>query len=72
MYKHREKISFLIQLVSFFGSVLFLFYAWFCAKPKTPDYDTYERMMYYKYQNDSLKEVIKNNYNGYYVSPSSR
>jgi hypothetical protein len=72
MYKHREKISFGIQIISFFGSVLFLFYAWFCTKPKNIDCECYTKMLYYKQQSDSLKEVITTHHKSYYDTIPSR
>lgn len=60
MYKHREKITFWIQLLSFSGSVLFLTYVLLFGQPRSPECrDCVQKMIYYQHKADSLQQELE-------------
>jgi hypothetical protein len=59
MYRHREKISFWIQLLSFSGSVLFLVYVILFGQPRSSECrECVAKLIYYQHKADSLEHVI--------------
>jgi hypothetical protein len=59
MYKHREKISFWIQVMSFSGSILFLLYVLLFGQPRSGECrECVEKMIYYQHKADSLEHEL--------------
>lgn len=59
MYRHKELISFWIQVLSFTGSALFLFYIALFGQPRSAECkECIEKMSYYQHRADSLEQEL--------------
>jgi hypothetical protein len=60
MNRHREQITFWIQVLSFTGSVLFLLYVLFFGQPRSIECrECVDKLIYYQHKADSLQALIK-------------
>jgi hypothetical protein len=63
MYRHKEIISFWIQVLSFSGSVLFLFYVTLFGQPRSAECrECVEKVIYYQHKSDSLEQELNRNH----------